>query len=336
MIDQNKLTLFSELFDRSKTVLIIFSADALRDHLFAATALYKTFKLSTDKEVLLLSSKDLSKNEADIVYLDETKTEIGNKNLCISLDYEEDGIEKISYHINQETKKFYLTIKPKNNIKPPSSENVEFFYTGAEADMIILVGVDELESLEQLYFGYESLYQSTALVSINSYETAFGNLKIDVLGSSCVSEYVSDLLYSLNYQPDSEVATNLLAGIDEETDKLQSYLATAETFEIVAKLLKSGARRFARKDHNQTSESQETDITIEPNSQQPQDFLIAEQVEPSDDTSINDHTQIKEKNGTKSVTRAKRLKPKTTKRSDKPKVGDLNYTPSGFSPSSGG
>lgn len=330
MIDQNKLTLFTELFNRSKSVLIVYSSDALRDHLFAATALYKTFKLATDKDVILLSSKDVSKNEEDIVYLNETKTEIGNKNLCISLDYEEDAIEKVSYHINQETKKFYLTIKPKENVKPPSSENVEFFYTGAEADMIILVGVDELESLEQLYFGYENLYQSTALVSINSYETTFGNLKIDVLGSSCVSEYVSDLLYSLNYQLDAEVATNLLAGIDEETDKLQSYLATAETFEVVARLLKSGARRFSRKDPNRVGQPQETDISIEPEMQEAQEYLIAEQSE------IISDEQSPTRNGSKPAKKTKQRKSKTVDKSDKPKAGDLNYTPSGFSPSSGG
>jgi hypothetical protein len=125
-------------------------------------------------------------------------------------------------------------------------------------DMVILVGVDDLESLGELYFGYENLYQSSALVSINSYETAFGNLKLDIMGTSCVSEFVAELLKTLNYQLDDEVATNLLASIEEETDNLQSYLATADTFETVSYLLRNGARRFARQQQTEIAEGQPT------------------------------------------------------------------------------
>ena len=251
MIDQHKVSLFKDLFTQADSVLIIYSADALRDHLFAATALYKTFQQLANKEVTLLSSEDLSQAEPDIVYLNETKTEIGHKNLCISFDYLQDSVEKITSAIDEDSKKLHITIKPKKGVAPLSKDNVSFSHTGAEADMVILVGVDDLASLEQLYIGYENLYQTTALVSINSYETAFGNLKLDILGSSCVSEFVAWLLKDLRYQIDHEVATNLLAGIDEETDNLESYLATADTFEIISYLLRSGARRFAREQQNQ-------------------------------------------------------------------------------------
>lgn len=262
MIDQHKIELFKELFNQSDSVLIIYAPDALRDHLFAATALYKTFQELGNKQVALLSSESLYGAEPDIVYLDETKTDIGHKNLCISLDYNSDAVEKITSAIDEEAQKLHITIKPKKGVSPLSRENISFSYTGAEADMVILVGVDDLESLDQLYYGYENLYQNTALVSINSYETSFGNLKLDILGSSCVSEFVSDLLRNLNYQLDIEVATNLLAGIDEETDNLESYLATADTFEIVSYLLRSGARRFARDDQSESDSGEDASSDV--------------------------------------------------------------------------
>lgn len=256
MIDQHKVSLFKELLQQAESILVIYAPDALRDHLFAATALYKTLQQLGTKDVALLSSENLSSDEPDIAYLSEIKTEIGRKNLCITLDYTSDAVEKITSAVDENIQKLHITIKPKKGNTPLSKENVSFSYTGADADMVILVGVDDLESLDQLYIGYENLYQSTALVSINSYETAFGNLKLDIQSSSSVSEYVTELLKALEYQLDQESATNLLAGIDEETENLESYLATADTFEVVAYLLRSGARRFARKKKDsQSSES---------------------------------------------------------------------------------
>lgn len=345
MIDQHKLSLFKQLFDQADSVLIIYAPDALRDHLFAATALYKTFQQLGNKEVAMLSSENLFKAEPDIVYLDETKTDIGHQNLCITLDYDVESVEKITSSIDEESKKLHITIKPKKGIAPLSKESVKFSNTGAEADMVILVGVDDLESLENLYIGYENLYQNTALISINSYETSFGNLKLDILGSSCVSEYVADLLRGLNYQLDHEVATNLLAGIDEETDNLESYLATADTFEIVSHLLRDGARRFAREDQSETDDSdddldEEDEIYSNENEETPEIkkedvYIIEEKVE-----SENKPQQAKKRGrgrpkGSKNKPKSHNSDNKDNKKTNdsKPKPGDLNYIPSGVGPS---
>jgi hypothetical protein len=344
MIDPHKLNLFQELFSQAKTILVIYSADALRDHLISATALYKNIQSQTDKEVSLLSSEDLSKIESDIVYLDETKTEVGNKNLCVAFDYVEESIENVSYHISQEEKKFYLTIKPKKGAKPLSQEGVEFSYTGAEADMIILVGVDSLESLEQLYYGYENLYQNTHLVSINSYETNFGTLKLDADNSSSLSEFTSELLYSLNFQVEPETATNLLAGIDEETSNLTSYLVTADTFEIVAKLLRSGARRFARKKFSQAEQPNQVDQAGQIGRlrqsfgqvNQPGQVVQAYQVE---DQPILTELKQKTKVSKTDIKSSNTQKPKLTIQKNKKSVlkpGDLNYEPSNLGPGAGG
>ena len=363
MIDQQKLQVFKELFSQADSVLIIYAPDALRDHLFAATALYKTFQQLGNKDVALLSSESLHTAEPDIVYLDETRTEIGHKNLCITLDYNTDSVEKITSSIDEEAKKLHLTIKPKKGISPLSQENVSFSYTGAEADMVILVGVDDLESLEQLYHGYENVYQTTALVSLNSYETSFGNLKLDIMGSSCVSEYVASMIRGLNYQLDAEVATNLLAGIDEETDNLESYLATADTFELVSYLLRSGARRFARDDQSGDIDSDDSDYDSEEiftaNTQDQEvgadDVLLIEEQQaeleqevaaavqpPQPQTKSELKQTVKPKKKKRGRPKGSKNKPKNgskqsnqSKKNSKnaPKPGDLDYVPSGLGPS---
>ena len=343
MIDHHKLALFKELFNQADSVLVIYAPDALRDHLFAATALYKTFQQLGNKEIALLSSEDLSAAEPDIVYLAETKTDVGHKNLCISLDYSAESVEKITSVVDEDAKKLHLTIKPKKGVHPLLKENITFSYTGAEADMIILVGVDDLESLEQLYVGYENLYQNTALISINSYETSFGNLKLDILGSSCVSEYVATLLRDLNYQIDFEVATNLLAGIDEETDNLESYLATADTFEVISYLLRNGARRFARvaQEENQNEDvittEGEQEIFGEPTQSNTENlddkvFVISEpksqENQPKKGRGRPKGSRNKVKIGQIANKNDSTNKQNETQNSAKP--GDLKYNPSGL------
>lgn len=360
MIDQHKAELFKELLAQSESVLVIYAPDALRDHLFAATALYKTLQLTTTKEVHLLSSEDLSKDEPDIVYLSETRTEIGHKNLCLTFDYIKESVEKITSSIDEDSNKLHITIKPQKGQKPLSQDSVSFSYTGADADMVVLIGVDDLESLDQLYIGYENLYQSTALVSINSYETTFGNLKIDILGSSCVSEYVSGLLQNLGYDLDAEVATNLLAAIDEETEKLESYLATADTFETVAHLLRSGARRFVREPQDEEplpmnySQQPMMDPVPELVEEPEEEEIVVVSEEPKQKNSQEKKHQNQSMSKKSSKKRRKRGRPKgsknrqNNKQSNKnqnkqgkhdgnkqPKPGDLNYSPSGFGPTGG-
>lgn len=243
MIDNRKLESFKDAFKSSESVLIIYPNTSTRDQLLATTSLYANLKTNSEKSVKLLCTKDFSKDMTDVFYLDESLIEIGHENLSISLDYLEESIDKVSYHVSEETKKFYLTIKPKRGFPPLSKENIDFSYIGAEADLIILVGVDNLSSLGKLYFGYENLFNSASLVSFNSYETEYGNFKFDISGSSSYSEYISQILLELEFPIDPESATNLLTGISEATKNFNSYSATAETFEIVSKLMRVGARR---------------------------------------------------------------------------------------------
>jgi len=342
MIDQSKLSLFKELFSQSESVLVVYSSDALRDHLFAATSIYKTLKTQTNKEVTLLSSESLSTIEKDIVFLDETKTEIGHRNLCISLDYLEGAVDKITSAIDENSKKLHLTIKPKKGMPPLEKENISYSYTGADADMVILVGVDDLESLEQIYFGYENLYNNAALVSINSYETSFGNLKLDILGSSSVCEYVAKILFGLEYDLDQEVATNLLAGIDEETENLESYLATADTFEIVSKLLRSGARRFVRKPQETPTKFEKQEVYSNENKGKKEKANDEDEVVIIEEQASHVNPSNKKRKGRPSGRKNKHKfqskQPQSNKNNstdNKPKPGDLNYNPSGLGPVNG-
>jgi hypothetical protein len=144
-----------------------------------------------------------------------------------------------------------LTIKPKKNIAPLDSKQVEFAYAGAQTDLLILCGVEDLESLEQLYFAYEALYKgdNNYVTTINNFIPDFGKLNLDISPSSSYCEAIFYLLQDLDSDNEellakSDLPTLLLYGIEAKTSGLQSADTDINTFLAVASLLKLGAARL--------------------------------------------------------------------------------------------
>lgn len=225
--------------DSASTVLVLYPAGATREQAVSAFAIQQALKLS-GKEVSLHSPAKPFLPEYPHV-TDSTRTELGNQNLVISFEYSPQTVDKVSYHIGEDSNKFYLTIKPQKGSEPPDSSGVEFSYSGAEADLIICVGIANFESLEQLYYGYEDLYDQSAVVGIDSKNISLGTINIDK--SSYLSEQAANIIRGLGLAIDPDSATMLLREIDEFTNKLQADNITAETLETFAYLMRSGAVR---------------------------------------------------------------------------------------------
>ncbi len=271
MLDQAQLSTARNYFEQAQTVTIICGPDASIDVLAAVSTLLQVMQ-AEGKEVQLLAPRKLS--QSVISGLDQVATEIGNQNLLLSFDYDESKIDKVVSHIGEETGRFYLTIKPKKGVTPLDYKQIDFSYTGAESDLLLLVGVNSLESLEQLYFGYEDLFEKTPKISFSKNGSQLGNLNINSVGYSTISECLLVLLNSMGISFSTESATNLLSAIDVETEYMRSLSATAITFEAVAQLMRMGARRIrpaqpvkvSKSDpvtHQQKHQHKEVEISVE-------------------------------------------------------------------------
>ena len=64
--------------------------------------------------------------------------------------------------------------------------------------------------------------------------------------ASSTSEIVANLIKESAFPVNEDIATNLLAGIEEQSKNFQSSEVTADTFEIFAELLKIGGRRMPK------------------------------------------------------------------------------------------
>ncbi len=240
MISSQDLTSLKELLARSNSVLVILNAQPSYDQKLAAAGLFLSLKQAGKKVGFFAPEQVYS---TDIPGFDQLKNKLGKQNLLISFDYDKKKVDKVSYHIDEQHQKFYLSVKPQKGKKPLDASKVKFDYTGAEADLILTIGVKELEELDQLYFGYEDLYRNGALVTIDNFEPDWGAYNLDVSGYSCMSEALVVLIRGMGLELDAAAATNLLLGIQHQTNNFTALTASADTFETVAELIRSGARR---------------------------------------------------------------------------------------------
>lgn len=252
MIDQSQTDKFKDILTLSQNILLIFPETKDLD-LFLASYCFYNF-LSLKREVRLLSPKfeqQIPREIKKLIEINKMENELGKENLLISFPYQEEQVDKVSYYINEEEKRFYLTIKPKKNIAPLDSTNVEFSHAGVQADLLILCGVEDLEKLQQLYFAYETLYKSdnNYVVTINDFIPDFGKLNLDISPCSSYCEALFYLLQDLDSDNEDLLAksvlpTLLLYGIEAKTQGLQSAQTDINTFLAVASLLKLGATRL--------------------------------------------------------------------------------------------
>ncbi|MGD9129681.1 MAG: hypothetical protein PVJ09_04305 [Candidatus Woesebacteria bacterium] len=251
MITAEEISNLKDLLSKAQTVLVMLGEKASFDQVASASSLYLALKQNGKKTGFFSPSNDFNghPNKEEFLQIQgikELKQELGHQNLLISFDYQETQVDKVSYHIGEQTGKFYLTIKPQSGHEPLNPEAVDFSFTGADADLIFLVGIHEFESLGNLYYGFETLYEDAGTVTIHNFKPDIANIKLDTSGSVCMSEAMLLLLENLEFEIDDGIATNLLAAIEQSTQSFSSLSATAETFEIVARLLRAGARRIKK------------------------------------------------------------------------------------------
>lgn len=301
MITSDQVIPLKEILTPAQSILVILAPDATFDQIAAATALYFSLQ-AAGKQVSLVSPSEVSRvqpmGRQVLQGVEVIQTKLGNKDLSVSFDYVPEAVDKVSYHIDEETQRFHLIIKPQRGSPPLDEKSVQFEYTGAEADILFLIGVHSLESLEHLYFGYEQLYQNTTSIVLHSFEPSIGNIKLSTGDMSCLSEGMSGFLQYSDLPIPSEAATNLLVAIEEVTDGFQSLTTTAETFEKVAFLLRNGARRSKKMPQ-----------------EKPQVQINSQKVQLNGPT-VQNNLKPSKKNG---------FVP-----SSKKKVGDLSHQPSDF------
>lgn len=249
MMTAESLSTITSLLPSSQSVCIFFPDKASPDVILSAVSFARGLQV-LGKSVTVSSPGIISERLKQFTGVGEVSHELGNKNLDVSFPYSEEQVDKVSYHIEDETQTFHLVVQPRRGAKPLDANQVTFSLTGADADLIFTFGVDRLEDLEQLYVGYEQLFEQTSVVSFHTYDTGYGTVKINIAGSPSYAEVIAYLLQQLEVPLDPEISTNLLTAIESATQTFRSLSVTAQTFEIASRLLAMGARRVRLSEEN--------------------------------------------------------------------------------------
>ncbi len=240
MTDTSAVTSAATLINQSQQVIVILPPSPSIDALATAAGLATSLTENGKSIQLVCPEKITSPITKGLAHLE---TEVGNRNLLISFPYVESQVDKISYHIGETNKRFYLTIKPKSSAKPLDIKAVEFAYAGFEADLLIFVGVKDLDSLAQLYIGYEDEYKNTSSIALCDQPVEFASVVLTLDQRPSLSELAFLLIKASGLTLTGPAGTDLLSGIDSVTDRLRSSSVGADTFMTVAELLQAGASR---------------------------------------------------------------------------------------------
>jgi len=231
---------FKNFIDRSESVLILLPLKPYFDQVAAGLSLF--LALRGKKEVSIFCPNQMLVEFNRLVGVDKVTTELGNRNLVIRFsEYKANDIERVSYDI--EDQEFRLTVIPKSGIKPPTKNQAVLSYSGVLSDTVIMIG-----GANESHFPSLSSKELTGvrLAHIGIKEIALSSGK-EVISfarpASSVSELMGSLIKESGWNLDSDIATDLLLGIERGSNNYSSRGVTADTFQLVADLIRAGGKR---------------------------------------------------------------------------------------------
>ncbi len=183
-------------------------------------------------------------NSPRISGIDNIKSSIGSHNLIINFKFKEKNLDKVDYDVDEQGN-FQLMIKPKDGSPPPDSKNITYTYSGANADLVIVLGINSLEELGKLYSDEKKFLDQATVISLNkdSRPASFTTHNLHTNSATSIAEITSFLLLKTKIKPTSEAANLLIKEIYSTTNNLNTPRVTADTFEIISFLLRNGARQ---------------------------------------------------------------------------------------------
>ena len=232
-----------DLVHQSKTAIVLLPENPSYDLVASGLSIFLALR-EAGKDVQIGCSTPMSVEFTHLVGVDEIKEKVGNRNLMVSFNYVDSSVDRVSYSLSEDNKLFHLIIAPKTGAKPLDFSDVKFEYTGAEADVVFVVGAKEMNDLAHVYQAEKQFFDSAYTVAFTQYPVSpFARMHFDAAGQTCLAEAIAHFLSGLGLEPKEDVATNLLSSVELSTNRFQSHAMNAETFELIGRLLRNGAQR---------------------------------------------------------------------------------------------
>lgn len=161
--------------------------------------------------------------------------------MVVSFPYQEGEIEKISYTL--EDGFLNIVVKAGEQGLSFSEKDVIFKRSNGNPELLFVIGTPRLSDLDRIFD--PQVLKDTTVINIDNKadNQGFGDIVLASPSFSSVSEKISDLMLSLNFSIDPDIAQNLFMGIEAATSSFQDLKTSPLAFEMAGLLMKKGARR---------------------------------------------------------------------------------------------
>lgn len=229
--------------EKSKNILIVFSKNQGGDDIAASLAFFNFLKKQGIS--VSLAGQTIQENNPLSFLPSYNLIEDSLNNLrrfIVSVDISQAKVSQIKYAVEDNHLDFIIS--PSEGWfkeEDVSTRAGEFKY-----DLVITIGVNELESLGSLYDKNIEFFYKTPIINIDNQANNedFGQINFIDLNAVAVSEIVFYLIK--NYHPekiDEDISTCLLAGIIQKTKNFKSTNLTPRTLLASSELISYNARR---------------------------------------------------------------------------------------------
>jgi len=242
MFNQEAIDAFKKDLNEASSVLVLLPPEP--DELLVSSGIGLFLSLENLGKKTQIGCSNLNQaNLPKLQGLDNIKSSIGSQNLIINFKFKEENLDKVDYDVDEEGN-FQLMIKPKSGSLPPDLKNISYTYSGADADLVIVLGVGSLEELGKLYSDEKKFLDNAVIASLNknSRPAGFATHNFHTNSATSIAEIVSFLLLKTKTEPTKEAANHLLKEIYSTTNNLSTPRVTADTFETIAFLVRNGAK----------------------------------------------------------------------------------------------
>lgn len=237
------LSQFQDAYHSSQTFLIILRSHPSFDQVSAGLALHLALQYKK-KEVHTICETPMKVECGNLVAVDQVKSDIGNKSLRISFEYSEESVENVSYDIDKEHNQFHLVVRPRKGHRSLDPSTVQYSNIGLDADMIFMIGVNGYEDIQTYYESEEQVFHQAHTIAIAKSQINFAQRNFVLENVPSYSQISAEIIHKLQLEVNSDIATNLFAGLEHATEGFHHYSVNAETFELCASLMRNGARRI--------------------------------------------------------------------------------------------
>lgn len=231
------------LIQHSSSLLICLPEHPTTDAIASGLALLSVVERLDKRAKVVSSGFQLPANHSFLPKSNEIFDDITSlRKFIITIDVARTSIEELSYNIEGDKAKIYIT--PKDGMfekKDVSTSAGDYAY-----DVVITIDAHNLEDLGRLYEQNTEFFYDTPVVNIGHRpeNSHYGQINLVNVTATSTSEIIFELVKNWGeHLLDEYIATNLLSGMISKTKSFQSGSVTPRSLAIASHLISQGARR---------------------------------------------------------------------------------------------